>query len=153
MNTRSIGSATAAALLLGACAIATAGCDVLGRISGAYRGPLPAQEGISAEVAIIRSLRSDPEGGLEFVMDRVRYLDGGQAHDVNRVVRVRTTSANQAQVSALNLAQGERVVISTTFGYIGDAAELTEVPDWPGHRFYEYPIGVHILVSIARTGP
>ena len=70
---------------------------------------------------------------------------------MNRVVRVRTTEANRDEVQALGLARGDRVVISTNYGYTGDAAEMTEVPDWPGHDFYEYPIAVHMLTSIRRT--
>lgn len=145
--------AGARALLIGAgCALIAGGCDVLGRISGAYTGPVPARDPIVEEVVVIRKVTSWSQG-VELVADRVRYLESGKPHDVNRVVRARTSPANQEQVAALGLAVGERVTISTNFAGIGDAAEMTEVPDWPGHGFYEYPIAVHVLTSIARIGP
>jgi hypothetical protein len=142
------------ALLIGAgCALIAGGCgDILGRISGAYRGPVPAREPIVEEAVVVRKVTSSSEG-VELVADRVRYLQAGKPHDVNRVVRVRTSPATQEQVAAMGLVVGERVTISTRFGSIGDAAEMTEVPDWPGHGFYEYPIAVHVLTSITRTGP
>jgi hypothetical protein len=146
-------AAGARALFIAAgCALIAGGCDVLGRISGAYRGPVPERGPIVEEVVIVRGVSSSSQG-VEFVADRVRYLEGGKPHDVNRVVRVRTTAANRDEVVALGLAPGERIVISTNYGYTGDAAEMTEVPDWPGHGFYEYPIAVHMLTSITRTGP
>ncbi len=135
--------------LLVACAVALAGCDVVGRISGAYRGPSPAQEGITSEVVIIRSVQTGPQA-IRFLADRVRYLEGGDPHDVNRVVRAGTSLDNWEQVRDLGLTVGDRVTISTRFAYIGDASELDEVPDWPGHDFREYPIGVHVLTAISR---
>jgi hypothetical protein len=139
-----------ALILVAACAMFAGGCDVLGIISQAYRGPVPDREPIVEEVVIIRKVGSSGEV-LLFVADRVRYLEGGKPHNVNRVVRVQT--ADQAMVTPLNLVVGDRVVISTSFASIGDAAEMTEVPDWPGHRYYEYPIGVHVLTAIRRTAP
>jgi hypothetical protein len=139
-----------AALLLIACGLTFGGCDIVGRISGAYRGPSPTQEAITDETVIIRSLEPGPEGAFGFIADRVRYLDAGKPHDVNRVVRVRTPLDIAEQAAALNLTVGERVTISTRFAYIGDASDLTEVPDWPGHDFREYPIGVHLLTEISR---
>lgn len=139
-----------AVLLFAVCAATLAGCDFVGRISGAYRGPMPKAEAITSEVVIIRSIQPGPEGAFGFVADRVRYLENGTPHDVNRVVRIRTPPEIQEQAAALNLVTGERVTISTRFAYIGDAIDLAEVPDWPGHDFLEYPIGVHLLAAISR---
>jgi hypothetical protein len=137
-------------LLFAVCAAALTGCDFVGRISGAYRGPMPKAEAIASEVVIIRSIQPGPEGAFGFIADRVRYLEGGTPHDVNRVVRVRTAPEIKEQAAALNLAVGERITISTQFAYTGDAIDLTEVPDWPGHDFREYPVGVHLLTAISR---
>lgn len=142
--------AGARALLLGAACATLTACDVLGIISQAYRGPVPEREPIVEEVVILRKVRSSGEV-LLFVADRVRYLEAGKPHNVNRVVRVQT--ADHDLVTPLNLVVGDRLVISTNFAGIGDAAEMTEVPDWPGHRYYEYPIGVHVLTAIRRTAP
>jgi hypothetical protein len=137
-------------LLLAVCAAALVGCDFVGRISGAYRGPIPKAEAIASEVVIIRSIQPGPEGAFGFIADRVRYLEGGAPHNVNRVVRVRTSPEIKEQAAAMSLAVGERITISTQFAYIGDAIDLAEVPDWPGHEFLEYPIGVHLLTAISR---
>jgi hypothetical protein len=139
-----------ALILAAACVMFAGGCDVLGRISGAYRGPVPDREAIVDEVVIVRSIASWSQG-VQIVADRVRYLEAGKFHDVNRVVRVQT--ATHELVTPLNLVVGDRVAITTNFAGVGDAAEMTEVPDWPGHDFYEYPIGVHVLTSIRRTVP
>jgi hypothetical protein len=141
---------TRATVALIAVTLALCSCDLVGRISGAYRGPVPKQEAITNEIVIIRSLEPGPQGAFGFVADRVRYLEAGRPHDVNRVVRVRTPLDIAEQAAALNLSVGERVTISTRFAYIGDASDLTEVPDWPGHDYREYPIGVHLLTEISR---
>jgi hypothetical protein len=145
-------SRRAALIALSGYALIAGGCDVVGRISGAYRGPVPARDPIVEEVVIVRKVGASGEVVL-FVADRVRYLEAGKPHDVNRVVRVQPSPANQEEVAALGLAVGDRVTISTSFAGIGDAAEMTEVPDWPGHGFYEYPIAVHVVTSIRRTSP
>lgn len=152
MIIRRIAPAARALLLFTACAAATAGCDVGARLTGAYRGPVPAQNAITDEVAVIRSIQSGPQV-IRFVADRVRYPDTGTPHDVNRVIIVGTTPSNLEEVAALGLAVGDRVTLSTNFAYIGDAAEMNEVPDWPGHDFHEYPIAVHVLTSVKRTAP
>ena len=105
------------------------------------------------EVVIVRSIASWSQG-VEFVADRVRYQDAGRFHDVNRVVRVRTTEANRDEVQALGLARGDRVVISTNYGYTGDAAEMA--------RTFNCGIGMvailaekqadDIMLSLARAG-
>lgn len=138
-----------AILLLIACAGTLAGCDFVGRISGAYRGPVPEPEGVTNEVVIIRSVQTGPQA-VRFLADRVRYLETGNPHDVNRVVRAGTSLDNWEAVNALGLTVGERVTISTRFAYMGDASNLSEVPDWPGHDFLEYPIGVHVITAISR---
>lgn len=144
--------ATAQAVLVIVAAATTSACDVADRLIGAYRGPMPKQEAITNEVAIIRSVQSGP-GAVRFLADRVRYLEAGKPHDVNRVVLVVTTAANWEQVSAMALTAGERVTFSSEFLGNTDASDLREVPDWPGHDYLEYPIGQHVLTSIARTSP
>ena len=141
------------ALLL-ACALPLTGCDALGDaiLGENYSGPPPAAEGISGEVAVVRLIEMVPSGQSVLLVDRPRYVDAGDPHNVNRVVRVASGEAMRDPVAALNLQRGDRVVISTEYrGAVTVVGDLT-VPDWPGHSAYEYPIGYHALTAISRTG-
>lgn len=135
--------------VLAACVFATAACDsILGWASGAYRGPRPDEAPLSGEAVIVRSIHPQPTIDV-LILDRVRYLDG-DPHNVNRVVQAVTTDIH-AQVRGLNLRVGDRLVVSTRFEGIGEVGDLREVPDWPGHRYHEYPIGLHALTAVARA--
>lgn len=137
-----------------ACALATAGCgDLILSLSGGYTGPQPARESLTNEIAIVRQVRAQYEGQIALILDRVRYLDENDSHDVNRVVKAWTTRENQDAVAALNLSTGDRVVVSTEFSSIDETGGSLGVPDWPGHRAMEYPIGSHRIVQLARAAP
>jgi hypothetical protein len=131
--------------------LASAGCgDILGWLSGAYDGPRPDQDPLSGEIVILRNTPARADDRL--LLDRVRYLEGGDPHNVNRVIYA-VTSDVRDQVAALNLRPGDRLVISTRFQGIAEAAELNEVPNWPGHDYFEYPVAQHALTAIARAAP
>src|SRR5215213_8938859 len=101
--------------LVAACAVTVAGCNALSDfVSGEkYRGPRPAEEDIATEVAIVRSADVTESGQTVLLIDRVRYVDAGDPHNVNRVVQVRSGAAMRDTVAALNLGRGDRVLIST----------------------------------------
>lgn len=152
MNRRALfrGLVLSAALLA---SVATGACDsILGALSGAYRGPRPARENIASEVVIVRSINRQPSGVGLLILDRVRYSENGAPHDVNRVVQALTTQV-QPVFDALNVQVGERLVVSTSFIEVTDAGGLREVPNWPGHDYPEYPIGLHYLTSVAKAAP
>jgi hypothetical protein len=144
MRYQSIGGR--AAFLLGVLAVAISGCD-FANITGAYRGPMPEKVGLAAEEVIVRRIESE---GRHLIVDRVRYA--GDPHNVNRVVSV-NTSALQPQIDALNLQGEDRLVISTEFVQVGEIVDFPEVPNWPGHNYVEFPIGLHKLTAVARTAP
>lgn len=137
-----------------ACVLTTAGCgDLILSISGGYTGPQPAAESLTNEVAIVRQVREQYEGQIALILDRARYLDANDPHDVNRVVKAWTTRDNQEAVANLNLAPGERVVVSTEFTGVDETGGSLGVPNWPGHKAMEYPIGSHRIVQISRATP
>lgn len=145
---RSRGILLAAVALVG---LSVAGCgDILGWLSGAYDGPRPNQDPLSSETVIVRSRA--PQSADRLLLDRVRYLEGGDPHNVNRVIYA-VTSEVQDQVDALGLQTGDRLVVSTRFQGIAETGDLKEVPNWPGHDYFEYPIAQHVLTSIARAAP
>jgi hypothetical protein len=152
MNRRALfrGLVLTAALLA---SVATGACDsVFAVLTGVYRGPRPAHENIESEVVVVRSLNRQPSGVARLVLDRVRYVDGGDPHNVNRVVQGLTTHVQPA-FDALNIQAGDRLVVSTTFVQVSEAGGLSEVPNWPGHDYAEYPIGLHYLTAVARATP
>jgi hypothetical protein len=108
---------TRLALIL-ACALPVAGCDALGDLilGENYDGPRPAAEGITSEVAVVRLVEVVPSGQTVLLIDRERYVEAGDPHNVNRVVRVASGEAMREAVAALNLARGDRVVVSTEYG-------------------------------------
>jgi hypothetical protein len=143
-----------AVLALGISLVLGAGAcsDVMHAITGAYRGPQPAKEGILGEEVVIRRVG---EGGSRpaFIIDRVRFVEAGDPHDINRVARAVATDANGSNVAALGLQAGDRVIISTTFSTTATESGSLSAPDWPGPDRPEYPIGVHSITAIERTGP
>jgi hypothetical protein len=131
-----------------------AGCDVIGDsiLGKNYGGPPPAAQGIPNEVAIVRLVEVVPSGQTVLLIDRVRYVEAGQPHDVNRVVRVVSGETLREAVAAQSLNRGDQVVISTEYqGVVTGVGSMT-VPDWPGHKAYEYPIGLHSITAISRLG-
>ena len=152
MNRRALfrSLALTAALLA---SVATGACDsIVGVLTGAYRGPRPAGDNIASEVVIVRSINRQPSGVALLILDRVRYSENGDPHDVNRVAEALTTQVQPA-FDALDVHVGDRLVVSTTFIQVGETGELRQVPNWPGHDYPEYPIGVHYLTAVAKAAP
>lgn len=140
--------------LVAACALQAAGCNALSDfVSGEkYRGPRPAEENISNEVAIVRGADVTESGQTVLLIDRVRYTDGGDPHNVNRVVQVRSGAAMRDMVAALNLGVGDSVLISSQYQGYTNVIGINSVPNWPGHTAYEYPIAIHSVTAISRAG-
>ncbi len=112
-----------------------------------YDGPQPSQEDVLGEVVTVRYVRTPVQGQLSFIVDRTRFVEAGDPHNVDRVIMVFTTEATAAQVSALDLQPGDRVTISTVYSGRREVGELSQVPNWPGHRYREYPIATHLFTS------
>jgi hypothetical protein len=146
---RRIRSRALLAATLALAGLASAGCgDILGWLSGAYEGPRPNREPLNGETVILRSTPAAADDWL--LLDRVRYLEGGDPHDVNRVIYAITADVRE-QLSALNPRAGDRLVVSTRFVEIHNTGDLRQVPDWPGHDYAEYPVGLHALTAVARA--
>lgn len=132
--------------------IASAGCDsIVASLTGAYTGPPPAQNPISAERVVVARADFGPEGVGRLVLDRTRFVSAGAPHDVNRVIYADTRPENQAAVAALNLRRGEVVVFSSEYLHVDEASGSMNVADWPGHDALEYPVATHRITSIGRA--
>jgi hypothetical protein len=135
-------------------ATGSAGCDdFINGLSRGYVGPSPSRESITDEIATVAKGWEGYQGQIILILDRTRFVDAGDPHDVNRVIKAWTTSENQAQIAALQLMRGERVRISTEFSSIEEASGSMNVPNWPGHDAIEYPIGSHRITAISRVSP
>lgn len=141
-------------VLVVACALPVAGCDSIAdfMFGENYEGPQPAEEGITNEVAIIRSTYVQESGQTSLLIDRVRYVQAGDPHNVDRAVQVGSGVAMLEAVAALNLAVGDSVLISTRYQGNVQVVNIRSVPNWPGHNAYQYPMAFHIVTSIARAG-
>jgi hypothetical protein len=140
--------------LVATCALTMAACDTMGDLlfGENYEGPQPASEGISDEVAIVRSVEVVPSGGTVLLVDRVRYTNAGDPHNVNRVVRLLSGETMREPVAALNLSRGDSVRVSTEYEGPATVVGSMSVPNWPGHDADVYPIAVHLVTAIARAG-
>lgn len=134
-------------VLVAAAAATSAGCN-LGDLTGLYRGPRPSTVGLTNEAVLVRSITAQSGGSARLILDRVRYIDAGDPHNIDRVIQ-----AVLPQGGPANLQTNDRVLISTTFIEIRDVGDLEEVPDWPGHKYPEYPLGFHQVTAIQRTTP
>lgn len=152
MNLRST-LRTARLLLAGVALLAvTAACDSLASSFGAYTGPPPATEPLSSELATVTWRYTSPDGTVSLYLDRARYVQAGDPHNVNRVIEARTTAENKDEVATLSLQVGDRVRISTEFSHVAEAGGDLNVRNWPGHDAMEYPIGSHRITAIERAG-
>ncbi|HYW07566.1 MAG TPA: hypothetical protein VE913_11445 [Longimicrobium sp.] len=131
-----------------------AACSGLGAILPHYTGPRPAKDPIHDERVVVRKTVAragalDAVGG--FYADRLRFVEVGTPHDVNRVVQV-SAGEQFPQLSALGIRVGDTLRISTRYDttYSGDVPPGS-VPDWPGHDAVEYPMGYHTLTAVARA--
>lgn len=139
-------------VLVIALGVLSTACDaIMAEITGAYRGPPPAREGISGEEVVIRRATA-VDSGWVFIIDRTRYVEAGDPYNINRMVKAVTTSATRDQAGALGPRPGDRMIVSTTFGSITKEVGSLSAPDWPGPGRYEYPIGFHSITAIARAG-
>ncbi|HYW08040.1 MAG TPA: hypothetical protein VE913_13850 [Longimicrobium sp.] len=135
-------------------ALVGAACSGLGAILPHYTGPQPAKVPISDERVVVRGTIARGSALTEvggFYADRIRFVEAGQSHDVNRVLHV---SAGDLfpHLNALGIRVGDTLRISTRYDttyYHG--TPTGSVPDWPGHDAIEYPIGFHTLTAVART--
>jgi hypothetical protein len=131
--------------------VAAAGCgDLLDVASRNYRGPVPSSSAVIGERVIVRWIGHQVEGRVFVIVERVRFADAGDPHNIDRVVKIATTQATEGFVAALGVQTGDLLTISTEFSGFAEGAGSYGVPDWPGHRAMEYPIGLHLLVDVAR---
>jgi hypothetical protein len=133
--------------------IASAGCDgIINDLTGAYTGPPPARDPITAERAVVASVSVGTQGAVSMVLDRTRFVSAGTPRDINRVIYAYSRPDNQAAVAALNLQPGEAVIVSTEFLHTGEAYGSLNVPNWPPDEdLLQYPIGAHGITSIQRA--
>jgi hypothetical protein len=117
-----------------------------------YDGPMPSTEPVLDEVVVVRGIRGspgDPDRVHEFFADRVRFVEAGTPHDVNRIVLVET---GDLAPGLAGLQVGDSLLISTL--YLRTVfTEVPPTPDWPGHTHPDYPIGFHALQTVAPVGP
>jgi hypothetical protein len=140
------------AALLGAVAMLVAGCG-FGDLLPHYTGPQPSTDPIAGERVVVRQIVPSsihPDAAGAFYAERTRFLEAGDAHNVDRVIRVAGGELH-AELAALDVEIGDTLVISTRYDTIYyDAVSPQAVPNWPGHSHSEYPIARHTLTSAAR---
>ncbi len=131
--------------------IVLAGCgDVLDAASRNYRGPLPSSNAIANEEVIVRTIGPQFEGRVFVIVERERFAQAGDPHNVDRVVKIATTAATEGFIADLAIQTGDRLRISSEFSGFAEAGGSYGVPNWPGHRAMEYPIGLHLLTAVSR---
>ena len=141
-------------LVAGAALLAvTAACDSIAGMFGAYTGPPPARDALSSEVVKVAGTYTSPNGAITFHLDRTRFVEAGDPHNVNRVIVAHTTAENQESVTFLHLRAGDHARISTEFSHVAEAGGDMHVQNWPGHDALEYPVGAHRITSIERVVP
>jgi hypothetical protein len=119
-------------------------------MTGGYTGPQPDTAPISSEQVVVQSVRMQYQGQIALIVERVRFAEAGDWHNVNRVVKVATTAETQAKLTELAPRIGDSLTISTEFSGVSEASGSYGVRRWPGHRAIEYPMGTHLLTSVAR---
>lgn len=140
------------AVLLAACLAGVGACGLEAALPH-YTGEQPSTASLASERLVVRQTVESsviPGGIGAFYGDRLRYLEGGDPHDVNRVVRVETGSLT-SRIAELGVQVGDTLIVTTKYDTTYyEATAPGAVPDWPGHRHHEYPVARHTLASVAR---
>lgn len=137
--------------------LAGGGCKGLARdLLGIYDGPQPSTASLSSERVILRTIFRHPEKAsgepiLSLYLDRVTFLDAGRLKSVDRLV-VGSPHEIRAQVEALGVEAGDTLLVFTRYdGVTQSGPGPSTVPGWPGYRYLEYPIALHVLTSLERV--
>jgi hypothetical protein len=140
-------------LLLAVLVLAGCGDILAGTSWDRYRGETPATQNITGEVVIVRILSRGLSGNeiTHFYVDRIRYLTENDPHNVNRIVQA-TAREIQPRVHSLNLQEGDTLRISSRYEGLANGNAHAKIPNWPGHRYVEFPIGFHVLEAIEKVG-
>jgi hypothetical protein len=143
---------TCCALLAVAALLTIFGCrNGVGVLLGAYTGPLPDRADIGGEVVILRRIYTSDQGGISALrVDRTRFLDQNR-RNINRLVMVYPRDLLSA-VEQLRLQVGDTLKISTRFESIVEASGESGAPDWPYEKYFDYPMGSHVLIKVEFVG-
>ncbi len=136
-------------LAAGGLLLVLVGCgDFIYRVTGGYTGPQPSSNPLVEERVIVRAQYQEQR---VFYVERARFTDAKQPHNVNRVVKVTATDATYTAVLDLEIRLGDTLIVSTDFERIAPAVGSMGVPNWPGHGSVEYPISAHLLTDVRRV--
>jgi hypothetical protein len=117
-----------------------------------YRGPQPDAVPLVNEAVVIRVVEAPLLGQYSYIVDRERFVAAGDPHNVNRIVWIFAKEGDLEGVPGPALQPGARVVVTTEYVGARSVGALPEIPDWPGHGYYLYPVGWHRIVSL-QSGP
>lgn len=116
-------------------------------------GPRPSEAGLDRERVVVRS--AEPLPGIpvrEYLLDRVRYLDARDPHNVNRVIRGQA-NLPWPRLDSLGIAVGDTLLVTTRFERADRVYGLNaSIPDWPGHDARSYLLGTHTVTEVERSG-
>ncbi len=133
--------------LWAAAALALAGCDE------GLLGPRPSETGLERERVVVRSAQPLPGVEVrEYLLDRLRYLDGRDPHDVNRIIRGQA-HLPWPRLDSLGIAVGDTLLVTTRYERADRVYGLNaSIPDWPGHDARSYLLGTHTITEVEKAG-
>lgn len=139
------------ALLAGLFVFTSAGCgDAAGLLLGAYTGPSPEKIDITDEQVIVRKIFISDLGSISGLLaDRVRFLEKDR-HNINRLVIVSPRDL-LSDFEQLRVQVGDTLMVSTRFQYLTEAGGESGAPDWPYEKYFDYPMGSHLLTKVERV--
>ncbi|HLL83011.1 MAG TPA: hypothetical protein VK420_10180 [Longimicrobium sp.] len=130
-----------------AAALVLAACDE------GLLGPRPSERGLDRERVVVRS--AEPLPGVqvrEYLLDRLRFLDAGDPHHVDRVIRGQGLLP-WPRLDSLGIAVGDTLLVTTRFERADRVYGLTApIPDWPGHDARSYLLGTHTVTEVEKAG-
>jgi len=116
-------------------------------------GPRPSETGLERERVVVRS--AEPLPGIpvrEYLLDRLRYLDARDPHDVDRIIRGQA-NLPWPRLDSLGIAVGDTLVVTTRFERADRVYGLNaSIPDWPGHDARSYLLGTHTITEVEKAG-
>ncbi|HEX8453720.1 MAG TPA: hypothetical protein VF647_16580 [Longimicrobium sp.] len=116
-------------------------------------GPRPSETGLARERVVVRT--AEPLPGIpvrEYLLDRLRYLDARDPHNVNRIIRGQA-DLPWPRLDSLGVAVGDTLVVSTRFERSDRVYGLNvTIPDWPGHGARSYLVGTHTITEVEKAG-
>jgi hypothetical protein len=131
--------------IFAALALSTACADLLG-----IDNEMPSTEGLKQERVVVRGIQKlEGVPVREYVLDRVRYVEAGKPHSVDRVIRAQATLPSD-ELDALAVMVGDTLLATTRYVDINRVYSAPAPIPNGREDSGSYLIGLHAVITLKK---